>query len=1080
MPRVVRAALARSLPALAATLMSGVAFPAGAANAEAPSLVTNLLQLRQCAEQEPSIVTPIRIDAEVCDADLAQNVLLLRDESGAEFVQLDLQNQDIRPGATVRVEANGCGVTLQNFGLAIIPGMVVDNDGVHGMATTAGTVFLPAGAAPIALQWFNRIGQFGLSVEYEGPGIFRQQIPSSDLFRNTGAGDSSGNGLASGLTYRCYEGAWGYLPDFHRYQPVKSGAVGNFDLGVRTRKDAVGLEFTGYLKISRAGLYTFYLASDDGSRLFVGDHSLQVRVLHDGSAPKPIESIPTETSARKTHPWVALSGGVAFAGVRGAGGELVVRVGNDDIRVELFGNGELPTNNLVGSRIKVSGIYEDVINPSGAATPGLLLATGWQAVQVIPAAEKSPDQTNIDAGIYPVADARGAEAAKSPITSAAEIKALSAAQASRQLPVSIQGVLIATVSALSQGAVVQDSTKGVYLFPEGVNHSKALQCGDFCRIEGVTGPGLFAPVVAARHITCLGPGQLPPPIHATWDQLVNGTLDTQYAEIEGAVTAVHDQRLALLTAGGEVTIDLDDFQADALRGCQNAVVRIRGCFLPYFNLQTHELDSGSLRIKNGVIETLQPAPREAFDAPQKKIGEVLRYDPKASLFRRLDVRGQVICSRPGESFLFDGSNGMRITGQDCALLVPGDQAEAVGFLDVAGPMATLKDSIVRKTGHASLPAPVKLAHDALLWGSHAGALVLVDATLTSQWRDGSDVVLDLESGFLAFRARFNSPGRDTSALPAGSRVEVAGVYVPRSSQALDGTVNGFDLLMPSRDEIRVLSAPSWWTLQRVLILAGAMSLLLCAALFWNKELQWKLEQRGRRLEAEIRHRERAELQRVAEAERSRIARDLHDELGAGLTEVSMVASAGLSESADTEKTSERLRAIAEKARSLVLGLDVIVWAIDPKRNSLQSFADYLGRYVTELFSASNIACRFKIPVEFDAISLNETARHSLFLAVKEALHNVIRHSGATEVELQISRLADCLLIVIADNGRGFDWQEIHPGNGLANLQARLAALNGKCDIEPKPGKGTTVQFTIPLTAAPIQPHVPTEKPDCVA
>jgi len=255
----------------------------------------------------------------------------------------------------------------------------------------------------------------------------------------------------------------------------------------------------------------------------------------------------------------------------------------------------------------------------------------------------------------------------------------------------------------------------------------------------------------------------------------------------------------------------------------------------------------------------------------------------------------------------------------------------------------------------------------------------------------------------------------------------------------------------------------------MLVLAGILGALLLAVLFWNKELRRKVQVRGRQLELEIRNRQRAELQRAAEAERARIARDLHDELGSGLTEVSLLADAGLAESHGTGKEPLRFHDIAEKARALVSGLDVIVWAIDPKRNSLQSFADYLGRYATELFSASDIVCRFKIPIECDPVTMTEAARHSLFLAVKEALNNVIRHASATEVELQISQSPDRLQVVVTDNGRGFDWNKIQPGDGLANLQARLEALHGQCHIESQAGKGTTVRFSVPLPGDSISP-----------
>jgi signal transduction histidine kinase len=295
---------------------------------------------------------------------------------------------------------------------------------------------------------------------------------------------------------------------------------------------------------------------------------------------------------------------------------------------------------------------------------------------------------------------------------------------------------------------------------------------------------------------------------------------------------------------------------------------------------------------------------------------------------------------------------------------------------------------------------------------------------------------------------------------------LTGAYAPQGTRAGGGTVTGFQLLLHSPADIRVLATPPWWTLKRVLVLAGTLAVLLLAVLAWNKQLQRKVQERSRQLEAEIRNRQQAELKSVAEAERSRIARDLHDELGTGLAEVNLLASTALGQVREPEQKDTRFRVIAEKARALISGLDVIVWAIDPRRNSLQSFADYVGRYASELFSASGIVCRFKIPIECDAVTLTEAARHSLFLAVKEALNNVIRHASATEVELGISRPGDQLQVVISDNGRGFDWTTIRRGNGLANLRERLEGLNGQCQIDSQGGRGTTVRFIVPLPLDP--------------
>lgn len=648
------------------------------------------------------------------------------------------------------------------------------------------------------------------------------------------------------------------------------------------------------------------------------------------------------------------------------------------------------------------------------------------------------------------------------LTSVAEIKALSAELARQQLPVSIRGV-VTTARPEFDGAVIQDSTRGIFVYLENARKAGLpLQQGEYYQIEGVTGPGLFAPVVVPRKITHLGAGEWPQPQRATWAQLVNGSLDTQYVEIDGVVTAVQDQDLSLLIEGGKVTLNLMGFRTDTLAACSNAVVRIRGCVFTPFNERTRELLTATLPVGDGALSILQPAPRDLFDVPQKSIGELLYYDPAAAPFRRVKVNGVIIHSRAGKYLLSDGTNGMGVTTRSADRLAPGDLVEAVGFLGLDGPAAELQEAVMRKIGRTRLPPPTKLTPDQLLLARYADTRVQVEATLMNQWREGFEQVLELQSGFVAFRARIYQLRRPFLSPRSGSRLELTGVYAPLGTRLGDGNVSGFELLLLSPKDVRVVAAPPWWTWGRLLGLAAVLAALLFAALAWNKQLHRKVQERSRQLETEIRHREGAEQQRAAEAERTRIARDLHDELGAGLTEVSLLASAGLGDFRVEDKSPDRFRLIADKARALVSALDVIVWAIDPKRNSLQSFADYLGSYAEELLSASNIVCRLRIPIECDAVALPGAARHSLFLAFKEALNNVIRHASATEVELQMKQFDHRLEIAIADDGCGFEWNAIRRRNGLANLQARLEALSGQCQIASKPGSGTTVKFIVPL------------------
>lgn len=121
----------------------------------------------------------------------------------------------------------------------------------------------------------------------------------------------------------------------------------------------------------------------------------------------------------------------------------------------------------------------------------------------------------------------------------------------------------------------------------------------------------------------------------------------------------------------------------------------------------------------------------------------------------------------------------------------------------------------------------------------------------------------------------------------------------------------------------------------------------------------------------------------------------------------------------------------------------------------------------EFLAASGVTCRFKIPIEFDEVTLSGQTRHHLFLAAKEALNNVVRHARATEVELRITRTDGQLEIAIADNGCGFDAKTVCCGNGLANLRERLKGVGGRCDVETQPGKGTTVKLILPVQVHPL-------------
>src|SRR5438067_1634309 len=228
-------------------------------------------------------------------------------------------------------------------------------------------------------------------------------------------------------------------------------------------------------------------------------------------------------------------------------------------------------------------------------------------------------------------------------------------------------------------------------------------------------------------------------------------------------------------------------------------------------------------------------------------------------------------------------------------------------------------------------------------------------------------------------------------------------------------VSNFELLLNSAADIRVLVRPPFWTLQRLLILVGALLGVLGLASVWIRLLQHRIQQRTVQLQKEVHDREKAEHQRALAQERARIARDLHDDLGSSLTEITMLATASPGLNLPADEATERMESIAGKSRTLVNALDEIVWAVDPERDTLASVARYLASYAEEYLAGLKVACRVQIPNSFPDQEISGEVRHHLFLAVKEALSNAVRHGDASEIGFRLRVLEDRLQISISDN-----------------------------------------------------------------
>jgi signal transduction histidine kinase len=211
--------------------------------------------------------------------------------------------------------------------------------------------------------------------------------------------------------------------------------------------------------------------------------------------------------------------------------------------------------------------------------------------------------------------------------------------------------------------------------------------------------------------------------------------------------------------------------------------------------------------------------------------------------------------------------------------------------------------------------------------------------------------------------------------------------------------------------------------------------------------------------------ERLERQAALEKERTRIANDMHDDLGSSLTQIALTSELASRELSANPGAAGHVASITNTAREVFRAMDEIVWAVNPKHDSLDSLVAYVGRYSQRFLGQTGIRCRIDLPDQLPPCALTAEERHNLFLAVKEGLHNIVKHAGATEVWIRAAiDNGDCV-ITIQDDGRGFDRHSVRPeGNGLNNMHGRMVAVGGRFEIQTGHNGGTTLKLFVRLRA----------------
>lgn len=978
-----------------------------------------------------------------------RNLVAVQDASGVALLELPGSISQFHVGDGIRIEAANNLFTQTRSGIRVEEVPLIDHFGLHSATEKSGSIFLGAGINPIRLDWFNGPAEFDLHLEIEGPELGRQPIPNSWLWHY--AGEETGASLQSGLQYRAYEAVfWSEFFDWSVLDFTSAGVATNFTVDYRTSNENCGISFNGLLRVEHSGIYQFHLRSDDGSRLYVGAPAVMLQKKEGVMALPATESLERALANRSRNHWVKLEGEVCFESQCGRDLYLELLAGGERVPVSVIEGSRNLSTNLLWQRIQVEGVgtfsrVGDENKFVGVFVPGTALVQ----------AQNADDKEHGDE-------------AKQTLTTISQVRRLKTAEAGEKIPVMVQGVVI---FASSTAMVLEDGGDGVFISNGSGYWPRQPKLGEVWKIRGVTDAGLFSPVITADAATFIGFAPLPEPVHPTLDQLINGNMDAEYGELQGVVSSISNNEVILLTPDGKVGIvGSSDRPLPSLAKLFSgnispvgSVVRVRGCFAPMVDLVTRQVIPRKTFIYPAQVEVEEATPPDPFKLPMRLPSDLMWFNARALALQRTKLAGQIVYSRPGEYLVLAGKCGFRVLTLNTSLGV-GDLIEAVGFPKLDGPSPILQEAIIRKTGSTELPSPTIVPPEKLLNRELDSTLVQITALIVSDSVHPGERVLELQSGSQQFAARMKS-SKAFAPLPAGCRVQLTGIYASAYSNRdrANAQIAPFEILINKYADIVILQRPPWWTIKRIVVALGIVVALLGIMFGWVVLLRRRVEQRTVELKREIEQRQFVEQCHAIELERTRVARDLHDELGAGLTEVGLLGALANTSAIAPEMKSQHLDRITLMARSLVTSLDEIVWAVNPHYDSVPSLVSYFSLYAESFLGHADVNYRLKVAEHIPASPLDSKQRHGFFCAFKEALNNVVRHAKASEVLIAFEVTENQLTLSVVDNGCGFDLTPTTPGgDGLVNLRQRMKELGGGCEIKSCPGRGTTVRIHLPL------------------
>jgi len=693
-----------------------------------------------------------------------------------------------------------------------------------------------------------------------------------------------------------------------------------------------------------------------------------------------------------------------------------------------------------------------------------------------------------------------------PLTDCAAIRALAPDVAAQRLPVQVRGVVTFSYPQKNVAFVVQSGKEGTYvergkfardkgLVPAGWSWPELLPPGTLVELNGVTGAGDYAPVIYPKDIRIVGTEPLPEPTTLSIAELLDGKWDCQRVRVRGVVqfaeAAAQEGKGAwceLVAHSGHVRFHIDRLGPSTnLQSLVDSEVEVTGVMFAFWNSRRELLGARINVADAGDVRVLERGPQDPFAVPKVRLTKLQPFSPEGSTLHRRRCTGTVTLAWPGRGwgqvfYIQEGQRGVRVETDVPAPIAPGDRVEVSGFVEVTENFGKVHAAAVRKLGTAPLPVPVPVDRRRALGSEITGRTVTdakdVDGTYSTF--EGRLVKVDISD--YEPRLMVESEGRLVQvSFSRDTPLSVLSRFDPGSVVRIDGVVRvdltsdwpaqehprpvSFRFLVPTPDDVVVLSAAPWWTAERLWALLGGIAVILALTLVWNSLLRNRVEERGTQLAEEMRARREAAVEFDATLrERQRLAADLHDTMEQSLTGIAFRLETMVVQRQKAQDTSANLDHVRHLLASIREDVRRSVWNLRADALEGHTLPEALRSIANRLADRSDLIVA--VETEGTPQPLPDFIAGNLLLLAQEAMTNALKHGEPRSIIVRVVFGDETVKLSVEDDGCGFDpAQAATPREGhfgIQGMRERVKRLGGKFELESTPGHGTCLAVTAPI------------------